>query len=296
MNISAASLSASGKYRQSTHCFLDQLPDFTDNRLASQLGDFGCEHYDGRDSPDHLTTMFANPDIPNDYNPGAFHILQLGAFAVLRKYTGITFSGQRRHIGTAPTPPSNNPAAIDAAAYRFNVVCYPKDAAVDGLSTFSLASLPAKKQTWKSLAPTEVSVMKEGEVPYAEEHDEKLAIMQGAGVEVEITGNNKDTPKLSAGQSRDDEDHEDGSEGEDDEGDWFSEEDWDGDEESNGRVEGYEWDGDVHGGLDGPSDGEEGDGLWDCDRYGDGDVGGALGTVGVTDEETKGEKKRGRDR
>ncbi|TEB18468.1 hypothetical protein FA13DRAFT_1803476 [Coprinellus micaceus] len=106
VNISAAGLSAS------------------DNRLGSQLGDFGCENYDGRDSPDHLTTMFANPDIPKDYNSGVFHVLQLGAFVVLNKYIGVTFSGQRRHVGTAPTPPSDDSSAIDESAYRFNVVCW----------------------------------------------------------------------------------------------------------------------------------------------------------------------------
>lgn len=70
-------------------------------------------------------------------------MLHLGAFVVLNKYVGVTFSGQRRHVGTAPTPPLGYPAI--QSAYRFNVVCYPKDAAVDGLSRFTLASLPGKK-------------------------------------------------------------------------------------------------------------------------------------------------------
>ncbi|KAJ3512625.1 hypothetical protein NMY22_g15276 [Coprinellus aureogranulatus] len=125
VNISAAGLSA------------------LDTRLVNQLGDFGSEHYDGRDSPDHFTTMFSNPDIPAYYKPGAFHILQLGVFVVLDKYVGVTFSGQRRHVGTAPTPPLGAPS--EESAYRFNVVCYPKDGAVDGLSRFTLASLPGKK-------------------------------------------------------------------------------------------------------------------------------------------------------
>ncbi|KAJ3519810.1 hypothetical protein NMY22_g13029 [Coprinellus aureogranulatus] len=101
INISSAGLSAS------------------DNRLRHQLGDFGCEHYDDRDSPDHLTTMFSNPDIPENYDPGSFHVLQLGIFVVLEKYVGITFSGQRRHVGTAPTPPVGCPPQL--SAYRCNV-------------------------------------------------------------------------------------------------------------------------------------------------------------------------------
>lgn len=88
--------------------------------------------------------MFSNPDIPDYYQPGGFHILQLGAYVILNKYVGVTFSGQRRHVGTAPTPPPGFPAI--ESAYRFNAVCYPKDAAVDGLSRFSLASLPGKNE------------------------------------------------------------------------------------------------------------------------------------------------------
>ncbi|KAJ3539558.1 hypothetical protein NMY22_g4683 [Coprinellus aureogranulatus] len=114
-----------------------------DTRLGNQLGDFGCEHFDKNDSPDHLTTMFANPDVPKEYKSGAFHILHLGVFVVLDKYVGVTFSGRRLHVGTAPTPPPGCPAV--PYAYRFNVVWYPKDASVDGQSRFTLASLPGKK-------------------------------------------------------------------------------------------------------------------------------------------------------
>lgn len=86
--------------------------------------------------------MFSNPDIPAEYEPGAFHILQLGVFVVLRKFVGITFSGRRRHVGTAPTPPLG--FSCVPYAYRFNVVWYPKEAAVDGNSRWTLASLPGK--------------------------------------------------------------------------------------------------------------------------------------------------------
>lgn len=86
--------------------------------------------------------MFSNPDIPDEYEPGAFHILQLGVFVVLRKFVGITFSGRRRHVGTSPTPPFGFPSVPHA--YRFNVVWYPKQAAVDGSSRWTLASLPGK--------------------------------------------------------------------------------------------------------------------------------------------------------
>ncbi|KAJ3515258.1 hypothetical protein NMY22_g14501 [Coprinellus aureogranulatus] len=127
LNISAAGLSA------------------TDNRLANQLGDFGCEHFDKTDSPDHFTTMLSNPDIPTTYQPGAFHILQLGVFSVLYKFVGVTFSGRRRHVGTAPTPPPGSPPV--PYAYRFNVVWYPKDAAVNGNSRWTLASLPGPSST-----------------------------------------------------------------------------------------------------------------------------------------------------
>lgn len=84
--------------------------------------------------------MFSNPDIPGSYQPGAFHILHLGVFPILEKYTGITFSGRRRHVGTAPTPsPGRKPAH---SAYRLTIVHYPKASAVDGSSRFTLASLP----------------------------------------------------------------------------------------------------------------------------------------------------------
>lgn len=86
--------------------------------------------------------MFANPDIPNNYKSGSFHILQLGVFVVLEKHIGVTFSGRRLHMGTAPTPPPGCPSV--PYAYRFNVVWYPKHASVDGRSRFTLASLPGK--------------------------------------------------------------------------------------------------------------------------------------------------------
>lgn len=113
-----------------------------DNRLESQLGDFGSEHFDRNDSPDHFTTMFSNPDVPVTYSPGAFHILQLGVFVTLNKYVGVTFSGRRKHVGTAPTPPLGAPPA--PYAYRKNTVWYPKQATVDGKSRFTLASLPGR--------------------------------------------------------------------------------------------------------------------------------------------------------
>ncbi|KAJ3538211.1 hypothetical protein NMY22_g5264 [Coprinellus aureogranulatus] len=124
LNISAAGISSS------------------DKNLESQLGDFGRPHYDPLDSPDHLTTMFSNPDLPRNYNPGFFHILQLGVFIALRKYVGITFSGRRRHVGTSPTPPKGTPSV--SSAYRFTSVHYPQAAALDGSSSFTLASLPGK--------------------------------------------------------------------------------------------------------------------------------------------------------
>ena len=173
INISAAGLDASGKHSVYTasppfvhHLGVEHqqltITALSDNRLASQLGDFGCEHFDRNDSPDHFTTMFSNPDIPTEYEPGAFHILQLGVFVVLRKFVGVTFSGRRRYVGTAPTPPLGFSGA--PYAYRFNVVWYPKQAAVDGNSRWTLASLPGRGST---ATDNQQTVTKKGVSPEA---------------------------------------------------------------------------------------------------------------------------------
>ncbi|KAJ3528197.1 hypothetical protein NMY22_g9513 [Coprinellus aureogranulatus] len=123
----------------------------SDVSLEDELGDFGLPHFDPHDSPDHLTTIFSNPDVPKTYSPGAFHVLQLGVFAVQ---------------GNLPERPPGGGEAVPYA-YRLNAVCYPKEAAVDGTSRFTLASMPGRpgsstrKHPAKDVGPSPIYVTPE---------------------------------------------------------------------------------------------------------------------------------------
>ncbi|KAF6750856.1 hypothetical protein DFP72DRAFT_1072011 [Ephemerocybe angulata] len=114
---------------------------------AVEMGHFGEAHFDRKDHYAYISTMISNPSMPRSYHPGYFHILHLGIFAALHKFTGFTFSGRRKHIGTPPTPPAGIVPREDAL--RVNAVFYPTAQTVNGKAIIALGSLPEKPQRKK---------------------------------------------------------------------------------------------------------------------------------------------------
>ncbi|KAJ6576001.1 hypothetical protein DFH09DRAFT_1078357 [Mycena vulgaris] len=108
--------------------------------LSKDLDFFGGAHIDRKDAPALYSNMTCNHDIPDDYEPGMFFILQLGVFIELKQYSSINFFGQRRHGGTPPLSPLGTP--LYKFAYRFVVIYYPPNRMVNGTARVTLAALP----------------------------------------------------------------------------------------------------------------------------------------------------------
>ncbi|KAJ7842991.1 hypothetical protein B0H14DRAFT_2586035 [Mycena olivaceomarginata] len=108
-------------------------------RLTNDLGYFGGAHADKKDAKAWYSNMTCNHDIPEDYDPGMFFILQLGVFIRLKCYSSMNFFGHRQHGGTPPLSPNGAPAKW---AYRWVVIMYPPQRMVNGTARVTLAALP----------------------------------------------------------------------------------------------------------------------------------------------------------
>ncbi|RXW15087.1 hypothetical protein EST38_g10763 [Candolleomyces aberdarensis] len=105
--------------------------------LKKHLGQFGLPHYDSYDHPGYLTFMVSCPCMPDDCEPGDFHIFLFGVYSKLVRYRGHIFSGRYKHGGTEPEFPRTKRKS--KSAFRLNVVFYPTKGCVDGRSRFALA-------------------------------------------------------------------------------------------------------------------------------------------------------------
>lgn len=107
------------------------------------MGFFGLTagHTDEGDDEAGLTCMISNSRIPDNYEPGRFHLFGVGMYIILKPKTASIFSGLGKHGGTPPIAP--NGAILSEAAARLMIVFYCPRAALspDGLS-MPLASLP----------------------------------------------------------------------------------------------------------------------------------------------------------
>lgn len=107
------------------------------------MGFFGLTagHTDDGDDEAGLTCMISNSRIPDDYEPGRFHIFWLGMYVVVKAKTAVFFSGLGKHGGTPPIAPAGVVPAKDAT--RFVTVLYcPKAALSPMTNIIPLASLP----------------------------------------------------------------------------------------------------------------------------------------------------------
>ncbi|KAI0057139.1 hypothetical protein BV25DRAFT_1920359, partial [Artomyces pyxidatus] len=113
--------------------------------LKSSLGFFGGDHVDSNDSSAGLSNMFAHAHLPANYDPGLFHLLELGVFVRLDGFKLMSFNGLRRHGGTVPRAPIGE-ATVAPWAYRCVLVCYPSSAVVEDHGISALASLRPSDQ------------------------------------------------------------------------------------------------------------------------------------------------------
>ena len=116
---------------------------YLDTGLEDSMGHFGhaAGHTDDGDDEAGLTCMISNSRIPEDYEPGRFHLLGSGMYTVVKPKSASLFSGLGRHGGTPPIAPLGVEVSPDAT--RLMIVFYCPKAALspDGLS-MPLASLP----------------------------------------------------------------------------------------------------------------------------------------------------------
>jgi hypothetical protein len=98
-------------------------------------------HTDEGDDEAGLTCMISNSRIPEDYEPGRFHLFGAGIYVILKTKTASIFSGLQKHGGTPPIAPKGVIPSEDAT--RLMIVFYCPTAALspDG-NSMPLASLP----------------------------------------------------------------------------------------------------------------------------------------------------------
>ena len=117
-----------------------------DKGLESAMGFFGLTagHRDEGNDKVGLTCMISNSHIPEDYEPGRFHLFGVGVYIIIKPKIALIFNGLSKHGGTPPIAPDGVTLLEDAA--RLMTVFYSPKAILspDG-SVIPLASLPNGK-------------------------------------------------------------------------------------------------------------------------------------------------------
>lgn len=107
------------------------------------MGFFGLTagHTDEGDDEAGLTCMISNSRIPNNYEPGRFHLFGAGIYIIIKPKIVSIFNGLSKHGGTPPIAPDGVKLLEDAA--RLMIVLYsPKAILSPDKSVIPLASLP----------------------------------------------------------------------------------------------------------------------------------------------------------
>jgi len=116
---------------------------YIEKGLEASMGFFGLTagHTDDGDDKAGLTCMISNSRIPDDYEPGRFHIFGLGMYVIVKPKTTMFFSGLGKHGGTPPIAPAGVKPAKDATRLMIVLYC-PKAALSPMTNVMPLASLP----------------------------------------------------------------------------------------------------------------------------------------------------------
>ena len=107
------------------------------------MGFFGLNagHTDDGDDEAGLTCMISNSRLPDNYEPGRFHIFGIGMYTILNPKTASIFSGLGKHGGTPPIAPDG--VALLPTAVRLMIVLYcPKSILSPDGNSIPFASLP----------------------------------------------------------------------------------------------------------------------------------------------------------
>ncbi|KAJ8085321.1 hypothetical protein PM082_004117 [Marasmius tenuissimus] len=104
-----------------------------------ELGFFGGVHKDQYDAEGSLSNMAVFSNLPEGYEGGRFHFVELGVFVMLEGIKFIGFSGLRYHGGTPPLAPQGV-THIDPSAYRIVHISYPQAHVIDGKTTFNIGA------------------------------------------------------------------------------------------------------------------------------------------------------------
>ncbi|KAI0045064.1 hypothetical protein FA95DRAFT_1597051 [Auriscalpium vulgare] len=137
----------------------------SDRDLQGQLGDSGIVHKDGNDAPGALTGMVSSPDMPDNYDKGTFHLVEIGAYASLEETQVMYFSGLRRHGGTPAHAPDGE--VVKKWAYRCVIVCYPPSMVLENHGITALATLRSAGSEDSDAPPKKG---KDGRVTYKKPH------------------------------------------------------------------------------------------------------------------------------
>lgn len=107
------------------------------------MGFFGmvAGHTDDGDDEAELTCMISNSRIPDNYEPGRFHLFGVGVYVIVKPKIVSIFSGLSKHGGTPPIALEG--AILLAFVARVMIVFYcPKAMLSPDRSMIPLASLP----------------------------------------------------------------------------------------------------------------------------------------------------------
>ncbi|KAI4517943.1 hypothetical protein K525DRAFT_273120 [Schizophyllum commune Loenen D] len=107
------------------------------------MGKSGEAHVDEEDGHAGVSAMIAWHDLPDGYEAGRFHFLELGAYIMLQDFVVVCFSSLYRHGGTPPIAPQGE--KVVPWACRFNAILYGNRYAAEGDTWHSLAALPGAR-------------------------------------------------------------------------------------------------------------------------------------------------------
>jgi hypothetical protein len=115
----------------------------SDKGLETSMGFFGLTagHTDDGDDEAGVTCMISNSRIPDNYEPGRFHLFGIGVYINIKPKIASIFNGLSKHGGTPPIAPDGVTPLEDAV--RLVIVFYPPKAILSpDKSMIPLASLP----------------------------------------------------------------------------------------------------------------------------------------------------------
>jgi len=105
------------------------------------MGFFGKGHSDDGDDEGGLTCMISNSRLPDNYEPGHFHIFAIGMYIIIKPKTASIFSGLGKHGGTPPIALDSVVILEDASCFMVVLYCPKSILSPDG-NSIPFASLP----------------------------------------------------------------------------------------------------------------------------------------------------------